>query len=154
GAFSVDVLYHFMHNPSKTHFGVAKRVLWLGGRLKEYIKLVFYSWKCNSFMEFEKKASVALSSIEAEYVAATESASQVVCMLARNSLLHGQTKHIEINHHYIRELIVKEEIKLDTCRTDEQVADLLTKALPQAKHEELEAQLGLLTFERRKSVEV
>nr|GEU33566.1 retrovirus-related Pol polyprotein from transposon TNT 1-94 [Tanacetum cinerariifolium] len=109
------------------------------------------SWKS------KKQATVALSSTEAEYVAVTESACQVVwlrrilvdlgqeqveattimcdnisaVMLARNPILHGRTKHIEIKHHYIRELIAKREVRLESCRTNEQAADLLTKALPQ-----------------------
>ncbi|GKF92228.1 hypothetical protein Tco_0278947, partial [Tanacetum coccineum] len=58
----------------------------------------------------------------------------------------GRNQIIKIKQHYIRELISKEEIRMETCRTDEQVADLLTKALPQVKHEELEAQLGVSTF--------
>lgn len=68
-------------------------------------------------------------------------------MLARNPILHGRTKHIEIKHHYIRELIAKGEVTLESCRTNEQVADLLTKALPQVKHGEFKAHLGVSTLE-------
>ncbi|GKD88161.1 hypothetical protein Tco_1363668 [Tanacetum coccineum] len=165
-AFFIGVLSRFMHNPLKTHFGAAaKRVLrYLAGTRNHGI--------CG-FMELKKKTTVALSTTEAEYVAATKSSCQAVflrrilndlkhkqteatnimcnnvsaVMLARNPVLHGWTKHMEIKHHYIREHIAKEEIRLDTCRSDEQVADLLTKALPQVKHEELEAQLRVSMFE-------
>ena len=68
-------------------------------------------------------------------------------MLAKNPILHSRTKHIEIKQHYIGELIAREEIMLENCKTGEQVADLLTKALPQLKHEELEAQFGVSMFE-------
>nr|GFB63647.1 hypothetical protein [Tanacetum cinerariifolium] len=53
------------------------------------------------------------------------------------------TKHMEIKHHYIRELIAKGEVRLESYRTNEQVADLLTKALPQVKHDEFKAHLGV-----------
>ncbi|GKD76813.1 retrovirus-related pol polyprotein from transposon TNT 1-94, partial [Tanacetum coccineum] len=82
----------------------------------------------------KKQATVAFSSTEAEYVAVSQLVKLFV-MLARNPILHGRTKHIEIKHHYIKELIAKEEIRLETCRSDEQVANLLTKPLPKVKHE-------------------
>ncbi|GJY93458.1 hypothetical protein Tco_0509240 [Tanacetum coccineum] len=119
------------------------------------------SWKSR------KETTVALSLTEAKYVAATESSCQgvwlrriladlgqeqveattIMCdnistvMLARNPILHGRTKHIKIKHHYIRELIAKREVRLKSCGTNEQAADLLTKALPQVKHDEFKAYL-------------
>ncbi|GKE14929.1 retrovirus-related pol polyprotein from transposon TNT 1-94 [Tanacetum coccineum] len=86
----------------------------------------------------KKQATVALSSTEAEYVAATSSACQAVwlrrilcdlseeqveatdifcdnqsaVMLARNPIYHGRTKHVEIKHHFIRELIARGEVNL------------------------------------------
>ncbi|GJV35442.1 retrovirus-related pol polyprotein from transposon TNT 1-94 [Tanacetum coccineum] len=175
-AYSVGVLSRYMHNPSKTHFGAAKRVLRYLARTKDH-EVWFRRHEKNilkgGILEIEKKATVALSSTEAKYVSATESACQAVwlrriftnlgqeqveatnimcdnilaVMLARNPILHGRTKHMEIKHHYIRELIAKGEARLESCRTDEQVADLLTKALPQVKHDDFKAHLGVLTFE-------
>nr|GEX49023.1 hypothetical protein [Tanacetum cinerariifolium] len=200
-AYSVGVLSKYMHNPSKTHFGAAKRVLrYLAGTkdhgvwFRRHEKFILKGY-CDSdwagsiedrrstsgycFLfgttvvswRSKKQATVALSSTEAEYVSATESACQAVwlrriladmgqvqveatnimCdnifMLARNPILHGRTKHMEIKHHYIRELIAKGEVRLESYRTNEQVADLLTKALPQVKLDEFKAHLGDSTFE-------
>ncbi|GJZ17872.1 retrovirus-related pol polyprotein from transposon TNT 1-94 [Tanacetum coccineum] len=101
----------------------------------------------------KKQATVALSSTKAEYVAATSSACQAVwlrrilcdlseeqveatdifcdnqsaVMLARNPIYHGRTKHVEIKHHFIRELIARGEVNLKSCRTEEKLADLMTK---------------------------
>ncbi|GJW31679.1 retrovirus-related pol polyprotein from transposon TNT 1-94 [Tanacetum coccineum] len=132
-AFSVGVLSRFMHNPSKTHFGAAKRVLrYLAGTRNHGI------W-------FRKNKSFSLKGYcDSDWAGSVEDRkSTSAVMLTRNPILHGRTKRMDIKHHYIRELIAKEEIRFDTCRTDEQVAELLTKALPQVKHEELEAQLGV-----------
>nr|GEU73882.1 cysteine-rich RLK (receptor-like protein kinase) 8 [Tanacetum cinerariifolium] len=121
----------------------------------------------------KKQASVALSSTEAEYVAAAAASCQAVwlrrilkdvgheqvkltiikcdnksaVLLARNLIYHGRTKHIEIKHHYIRELIANGEVQLEECQSDEQIADVLTKSLPRVKHEELTTQLGVSTLE-------
>jgi len=50
--------------------------------------------------------------------------------MAKNPAFHGRTKHIDIRFHFIRELVEKEEIILKFCNTNEQVADIFTKALP------------------------
>ena len=40
---------------------------------------------------------------------------------------HGRTKHIEIGHHYIRELVENQQITMSFCGTNQQMADILTK---------------------------
>ena len=49
--------------------------------------------------------------------------------LSKNSVFHKRTKHIDTRFHYIRELVSNGEIILQHCRTQEQVADILTKSL-------------------------
>lgn len=120
----------------------------------------------------KNQATVALSSTEAEYVAMTATACQAVwlrrilgdmgqvqskatvlycdnrsaMLLAKNPICHSRTKHIEIKHHSIRELLSRGEVKLEECRTDQQLADLFTKSLTKKKHEELCAKLGMSKF--------
>eukprot|EP00253_Pinus_taeda_P012378 PITA_12378 len=112
---------------------------------------------------------VALSTVEAEYVAATAAACQAVWMrrmlrslgqeqekatvifcdnsstiaLSKNSVFHKRTKHIDTRFHYIRELVSNGEIVLEHCRTQEQVADILTKPLDQKSFEFLRKCLGM-----------
>lgn len=107
------------------------------------------SWACR------KQVSVSLSSTEAEYVALSEACQELIwikklckdfkvdmtdavtinvdnqsCIkLAENQKFSNRTKHIDTRFHFIRELKEKSEIKLVYCRTEENVADLLTKAL-------------------------
>ena len=49
--------------------------------------------------------------------------------IAKNDQLHSRTKHIDIKHHFIRDEIEKERIKIEWISTKEQLADLLTKKL-------------------------
>ena len=45
--------------------------------------------------------------------------------------MHPQTKHINICYHHFREHVKQGKIKLHTISTEDQVADMLTKPLPQ-----------------------
>jgi len=49
--------------------------------------------------------------------------------LAKNPMLHGPSKQIDIRYHYNRELIKQEEVKLQFYKYEEQVANIMTKPL-------------------------
>lgn len=63
--------------------------------------------------------------------------------LASNPVAHQRTKHIEIRHHFVREALERKEITLEYCRTDEMVADALTKALNSFRFAQLRVKMGL-----------
>ena len=119
----------------------------------------------------KKQTSVALSSTEAEYMAAAAAAKEATWLqilfseiepsltrmpikllidnqsamsLAKNATFHEQTKHIAIRHHYIREKVDEGEIVLEYLPTVEQVANVLTKPLSQAKHVCFAEGMGLI----------
>ncbi|GJW51085.1 putative ribonuclease H-like domain-containing protein [Tanacetum coccineum] len=58
---------------------------------------------------------------EAEYVVAANCCGQ-------NPVFHSKTKHIEIRHHFIRDAYEKKLIQVLKIHTDDNMADLLTKA--------------------------
>eukprot|EP00253_Pinus_taeda_P025723 PITA_25723 len=117
----------------------------------------------------KKQSIVALSTAEADFVASTAAACQAVWMrrmlrslgqeqakatvifcdnssaiaISKNSVFHKRTKHIDTRFHYIRELVSNGEIVLEHCRTQEQVADILTKPLDQKSFEFLRKCLGM-----------
>lgn len=99
--------------------------------------------------------TVALSSAEAEYMAACAAVQEAVhlrllmsdlgfeqkeptviyednqgCIaLSDNPIHHRRTKHIDIKYHFIRERVASKEIELKYVPTEYQLADLLTKGL-------------------------
>nr|GEX54808.1 putative ribonuclease H-like domain-containing protein [Tanacetum cinerariifolium] len=50
-----------------------------------------------------------------------------ICVI-KNHVYHSKTKHIEIRHHFIRDSYEKRQIKIVKIHTNNNVADLLTKA--------------------------
>ncbi|KAM3327408.1 hypothetical protein P3S67_002534 [Capsicum chacoense] len=109
----------------------------------------------------KKQQIVALPSSEAEYISATASSCQEVWLkrlladvfqeqatateifcnnketiaVTKNMAFHSRIKHIDIRYRFIRDLVASGSIVLKHCGTNEQVADILTKALPVGKHE-------------------
>ncbi|RVW26239.1 Retrovirus-related Pol polyprotein from transposon TNT 1-94 [Vitis vinifera] len=152
-AFAVGVISRFMHCPSKQHLGAAKRLL-------RYIARNMISGYGAVCWSSKKQAVTALSSSEVEYTVATSSACQAVWLrriladinqehdeptviycdnkaaiaMTKNPAYHGRTKHVDIRVHFIRDLVVEGKVVLQYCNTNEQVADVLTKALSRDKH--------------------
>ena len=54
---------------------------------------------------------------------------------AKEPRSHNKSKHILRRYHLIREIIDRGDVKISYIRTNDNVADPLTKALPQPKHE-------------------
>ncbi|KAJ9542762.1 hypothetical protein OSB04_029268 [Centaurea solstitialis] len=102
--------------------------------------------------------TVALSTTEAEYMAVSEvvkegvwlkgffgelcerlKVEEVFCdnqgavLLTKDRVLHDRTKHIDIRHHYVREVVARDDLKVVKISTDDNAADMLTKPLPVAK---------------------
>lgn len=63
--------------------------------------------------------------------------------LAKNPVFHARSKHIEIQHHFVRERILEGEVTVDYISTNEQPADILTKALSPAVFNKHKHTLGM-----------
>jgi hypothetical protein len=110
------------------------------------------AWSCH------KKSSVALSTMESEYMSLSDATREAIarqqffddlCIIVNKRMLHSdnqaalsiaqnpvqyqRSKHIAIRYHFIRQA-VQDQITLDYVPTDEQIADVLTKALKPIKH--------------------
>jgi len=57
--------------------------------------------------------------------------------LARNPRVHGRSKHIDTHYHSVREKVKERHFELLYVPTHDNLADLLTKALPNPWHHDL-----------------
>ncbi|KAL7603474.1 hypothetical protein Lser_V15G15914 [Lactuca serriola] len=118
----------------------------------------------------QKQRCVALSSCEAEFMAATLAACQGIWLrrllreitgqnvppveinvdnrssldLMKNPVFHGRSKHIDIRFHFIRECVENGEISVKFVPSEEQKADILTKPLGRLKFEVMRDLLGVM----------
>lgn len=63
--------------------------------------------------------------------------------IAKNSVFHSKIKHIAIKHQFIRNVIEEGQVKLEYCKSEEQLADIFTKALPRDRFQRLREALGV-----------
>ena len=67
--------------------------------------------------------------------------------ISKNPIQHSRTKHIDIRHHFIRDLVEDKVITLEHVATDLQLADIFTKALDATQFENLRSKLGICLSE-------
>ncbi|MCO5587822.1 hypothetical protein L7F22_041774 [Adiantum nelumboides] len=72
--------------------------------------------------------------------------SQSALVVARNPFFYARTKHIEVHYHYVRKRLSAREISLAYVPTQDNLANLFTKALSRKKLEAFRKALGLLPF--------
>jgi hypothetical protein len=68
---------------------------------------------------------------------------QSAIKLLRNPIFSVRSKHIDIAHHFARERVISKEVEFSYVPTTEMAADVLTKILPQSKHEACCDMMGL-----------
>ena len=98
----------------------------------------------------KKQNFVALSTAEAEYIAARACCAQILYMkqslldygvvldripflcdnesavkIANNPVQHSRTKHIDIRHHFLRDHVARNDISLCGVRSEDQLADIV-----------------------------
>ena len=50
--------------------------------------------------------------------------------MAANLVLHARTKHVEVDYHFVRDLVINNIIQVQFVRSNSQIADIFTKGLP------------------------
>ncbi|KAA0064105.1 gag-pol polyprotein [Cucumis melo var. makuwa] len=157
-------------DPCITHLEAVKRILKYVHETSDFGMM--YSYVTTStlvgYCDADWAGSVDNRKIEAEYIAAGSGCTQLIWMknmlheygfdqdtmtlycdnmsaidISKNPVQHSRTKHIDIRHHFIRELVEEKVIKLDHVRSYLQLVDIFTKPLDASSFEYLRAGLGM-----------
>ena len=198
-SYSVGVLARYMSNPGQQHWAAGKGLLRylkgtvnrgvvyskpdneikiycdadFGGDLdtrKSTTGLLITIGGGSIVWSSKLQGTVAASTTEAEYIAASEAGKEVKwlskllndleiypksevltvqtdnqsCLkLIKNPVNHRRTKHIDVKHHFIRDTVQKGEMKFQYCNTESMAADSLTKAVCVKKLEFCSEEMGL-----------
>ncbi|GKC86155.1 hypothetical protein Tco_1141872, partial [Tanacetum coccineum] len=89
-----------------------------------------------------KQSNFATSSAEAEYIDAYDASKEAVWVI--HLWAWRCARHYRAKVHYLREVIEFCDIKLEKIHTDDNLADLFTKALAFPKHSEHTKNIGML----------
>nr|GEW01179.1 retrotransposon protein, putative, unclassified [Tanacetum cinerariifolium] len=128
--------------------------------------IMFVVCACSRFQTI-----LATSTIDAEYVAAAHCYGQVLWIqnqlldygfnlmntkiyidnestiyIVKNPVFHSKTKHIKIRHHFFRDAYEKKLIQVLKIHTDDNVADLLTKAFDVSRFKFLVVNIGMINM--------
>ena len=200
--FSVCLCARFQANPKESHLTAVKRILrYLKGTkdlglwypkngsfdLVGYSDADFAGYKvdrkstsgCCQFLgssliswHSKKQNSVALSTAEAEYIAAGACCTQLLWIvqqlrdigleyrnvpikcdntsafsITKNPVQHTRTKHIEIRYHFIRDHVEKGDVNICFVPTNLQLADIFTKPLAEERFNFIKFELGMLNMD-------
>nr|GEV15805.1 retrovirus-related Pol polyprotein from transposon TNT 1-94 [Tanacetum cinerariifolium] len=74
---------------------------------------------------------------------ARECSSVNAIAISCNPVQHSRTKHINVRYHFIKEKVEKGIVELFFVRTEYQLADMFTKALPVERFQYLVRRLGM-----------
>jgi hypothetical protein len=129
----------------------------------QFLGRSFVSWSS------KKQNSVALSIAEAKYISAGSCCAQLlwikqtlldygisfknvpllcdnesVVKLATNPVQHSRTKHIDIRDHFLRDHVGKGDISVYSIGTDDQLANIFTKPLDEARFCKLQSEMNII----------
>jgi hypothetical protein len=197
--YSVGIVSRYMERPTTEHMNVVKHILrYIKGTLKYgrvYTRgselqltcfsdsdhggdvddrksttgVLFYLGTNPVSWSSQKQKAVAISSCEAEYMAATSGACQGIWLarllakmqnlepktvklkvdnqsaisLCKNPVYHERTKHIDIKYHFVREKVEAGKVDVSYVRTEDQLTDILTKSHRRVRFQKLRNAIGL-----------
>ena len=139
---------------------------------KSTSEMLFFLSKCLVSWQSVKQQVEALSSYEAEYIAATSTSTQAIWLarlfgdplgrdaeavelrvdsksalaLAKNPVFHERSKHIRVKYHFIRGCLEDGSVNANYISTKDQLADFLIKSLRRVKFQELRSRIGMIRF--------
>ncbi|GKB78349.1 retrotransposon protein, putative, ty1-copia subclass [Tanacetum coccineum] len=167
----VDPKHHNKQNPGEIHWTVVKTILKYLRNTKDMV--LVYGAKPEAELKSAKQSTTAMSSTEAEYIAAAEASMEAVWMrkfidglrnavpsnkrpmellcdndptiaIANELRILKGAGHFRRKYHYIREVIQEREIILKKVHIDDNIADPFIKPMPFNKRYEHAMAIGIV----------
>ncbi|GJY62481.1 ribonuclease H-like domain-containing protein [Tanacetum coccineum] len=163
-SYAVQQVCLFMHDPREPHFSALKRILrYVRGTLTSGLQL--YSSTTSSLVAYSDAdwagcpttrrstsgylARLVLRNLLRELHTPLSTATIVYCdnvsaiYLSSNPVQHQRTKHIEIDIHFVRDLVTTGHIRVLHVPSRYQYVDIFTKGLPTALFDEFRDSLSV-----------
>ncbi|GKE66831.1 ribonuclease H-like domain-containing protein [Tanacetum coccineum] len=142
-SYAVQQVCLYMHDPREPHFSALKRILrYVRGTLNYGLQLFSSS----------TTDLVAYSNADWPGCPTTRRSTSGYCrqsivvlpmLLMRLAIQHQRTKHIEIDIHFVRDLVAAGQVRVLHVPSRYQFADIFTKGLPSALFEEFRSSLSV-----------
>ncbi|GAU28376.1 hypothetical protein TSUD_257040 [Trifolium subterraneum] len=169
-AYSICLVARFMDMRTEMHIAAIKRIMrYLKGTLTDGImykhttdtKLEFVGWsdsdyagdlddrKSTSGFVFMLGTSAISWSSKKQPIVSQDKSTAIYCdnsssiKLSRNPIMHERCKHIDVRFHFLRNLTKDGVVELRHCKSQEQLADLMTKSLKLEAFDMLRGGLGM-----------
>ncbi|KAA0042297.1 gag-pol polyprotein [Cucumis melo var. makuwa] len=169
-AYAIGICARYQEDPRITHLEAVKRILKYVHGTSDFGMMYSYDTTPTivGYCDADWAGSTDDPKTEAEYIAAGSGCTQLIWMknmlleygfdqdtmtlycdnmsaidISKNYVQHSRTKHIDIRHHFIRELVEDKVIKCDHIRSNLQLVDIFTKPLDASSFEYLHVGLGV-----------
>ncbi|RVW75454.1 Copia protein [Vitis vinifera] len=145
-AFSVGVCARYQACPKESHLIALKLIIrmemWMIGKTLQ-LKLNALSGCCSQLL-WIKKILKNYGIDQGIMVVFCDNTSAI--NISKNPVLHSRTKHIDIRHHFICDLVEGKIVSFEYVQIEGQIVDILTKPLDVSRFESLRRSIGLCTL--------
>ena len=166
GTLSYGLSFYHVASPSLLGYSDADWARCIETRRSTYGYSIFLGGNLVSWSA-KKQPTISRSSCESEYRALANTASEIIWIthllrelhvlpsgrptllcdnrsalfLSQNPISHKRAKHIDIDYHFVRELVMSGKLHTKFVSTHLQLADIFTKSLPRPLFEDFRSKL-------------
>ncbi|KAA0066751.1 putative mitochondrial protein [Cucumis melo var. makuwa] len=120
----------------------------LGDRKLEFVAATVAIWLKKMLHNLAEKKILEELYFKQEGATKVYSDNSSVIKLTKNPVLHGRSKHIDVKFHFLRDLTRDGVIELYYCKSEDQIADIMTKTLKLPAFQKLRELLGVCVINK------
>ncbi|GJZ54573.1 hypothetical protein Tco_0609458 [Tanacetum coccineum] len=147
--FVVCMCSQYQARPTEKHLTAVKRVFrYLKGSINmglwylkdTEIELTAYAYADHAGCQDTRRSTSGSAQFLGDKLVSWSSNAIALCC---NNVQHSRSKHIDVRYHFIKEQVENGVVELYFAKTDNQLADIFTKALARERFEFLLSRLGM-----------